>query len=81
MSMKEAKEVAQRLLEFVTINKDHIKRAGPNNKRDYPHDVDVLSQALAQMNVTSKTRQTSMMAFAVPIPRPVYVSDDDEAEP
>ena len=81
MSLKEAREAAHRLLEFVTINKDHVKRAGPSNKRDYVHDVDVLSQALAQMNVTSKTRQTSMMAFAVAIPRPVYVSDDDDAEP
>ena len=55
----------ERLHEFVSMNEEHVKQAGPSNKRNYPLDMDVLMRALLQMNVTSRTharaRQVSLM--------------------
>ena len=61
LTISEARTYAERLHEFVSINEEHIKRAGPSNKRDYPLDMDVLLNALLQMNVTSRTRQVSLI--------------------
>ena len=63
LSLCEAREYANRLFEFVTISKDFIKRAGTSSSRDYPRDLDVLSQALANVRETSSTRQTSLLSW------------------
>ncbi len=42
LTLGEAMICASRLLEFVVVNNDFVKKAGPSSKRDYPRDLDVL---------------------------------------
>ncbi len=56
LSLSEARDYATRLLEFVTITHEHIKRAGSGSNRDYSRDIDVLNQALMDVWETSTTR-------------------------
>ncbi len=42
LSLREARVYTSRLIEFVTINIDYIKRAGSSTTRDYSHDLDAL---------------------------------------
>ncbi len=47
LSLREARDYARRLMEFVTINQEFIKRDGSSSSRDYSNDLDALIQALA----------------------------------
>ncbi len=66
LTLGEARICASRLLEFVVVNNDFVKKAGPSSKRDYPRDLDVLVQALWFMNETSHSRQASILNWFVP---------------
>ena len=67
LTLGEARICASRLLlEFVVVNNDFVKKAGPSSKRDYPRDLDVLVQALGSMNETSRSRQASILNWFVP---------------
>ncbi len=61
--IRDAREYANRLFEFGTINNEFIKRAGTSTRRDYPRDLDMLSQVLANVRETSSTRQTSLLSW------------------
>jgi hypothetical protein len=63
LSLIVARDYANRLLEFVTINIEFIKRAGTSSSRDYLRDLDMLSQVLANVRETSSTRQTNMLLW------------------
>jgi len=65
LSLSEARYYATRLLEFVTINDDHIKQAGSSSNRDYSRDIDVLNQALMYVRETSTTRQSNLLSWIV----------------
>ena len=80
LSLAEARKYAERLLEFVSINEEHVKRAGPSNTRDYTRDTDVLVQTLAQMHVTSATKQVSLLNWARPMPRPIVLNSSSDEE-
>ena len=66
LTLGEARICASRLLEFVVVNNDFVKKAGPSSKRDYSRDLDVLVQALGSMNETSRSRQASLLNWFVP---------------
>ncbi len=66
LTLGKAKICASRLLEFVVVDNDFVKKAGPSSKRDYPRDLDVLVQALGSMNETSRSRQASILNWFVP---------------
>ena len=63
LSLSEARDYATRLLEFVTINHEHIKRAGSSSNRDYSRDIDVLNQVLMNVKETSTTRQSNLLSW------------------
>jgi hypothetical protein len=66
LSLREARDYCNRLLEFVTINHHFVKREGPrNNHHDYIRDLDAISQALDSMRETNSTRQSSLMSWVV----------------
>ena len=65
LSLSEARDYAARLLEFVTINHEHIKRAGSSSNRDYSRDIDVLNQASTNVRETSYTRQSNLLSWIV----------------
>ena len=66
LSLREARDYAGRLLEFVTINQDFIKRDGSSSTRDYSKDLDALIQALACVRETTRTRQGNLLTWLVP---------------
>ncbi len=66
LSLREARDYAGRLLEFVTINQDFIKRDGSSSTRDYSKDLDALIQVLACVRETTRTRQGNLLTWLVP---------------
>jgi hypothetical protein len=65
LSLREARDYASRLSEFITINHEHIKRGGSSANRDYTRDIDVLNQALMNVRETSTTRQSNLLSWIV----------------
>ena len=63
LSLREARGYAARLMEFVTINQDFIKRDGSSSTRDYSNDIDALIQALACVRETTRTRQANLLTW------------------
>jgi hypothetical protein len=63
LSLREARGYATRLMEFVTINQDFIKRDGSSSTRDYSNDIDALIQALACVREATRSRQANLLTW------------------
>jgi hypothetical protein len=65
LSLREARDYDGRLMEFVTINQDFLKRDGSSCTRDYSKDLYALIQALACVRETTRTRQGTLLTWLV----------------
>ena len=61
LTLNEARLYASRLHEFVVVNNEFVKKAGPSIKRDSSRDLDVLIQALGSMSETTRSRQANLL--------------------
>ena len=65
LTLDEAKLYASRLHEFVVVNNEFVEKAGYSSKRDFPRDMDTIVQALESINETTRSRQSSLLNWAV----------------
>ena len=63
LTLAQAKEYAERMFEFVSLNREQVQIAGCTDQRDFLRDADALRDAIGSMHITNNTRQTSILSW------------------
>ena len=63
LTLKQAKIYANRLYEFVVMNKEHVEKAGYSSVRNYEAEVGALRDAIGCMNVTTSIWQPTIAHY------------------